>query len=330
MGYEVDFFPVVTGGAAVTVRWGTPGRYKVMVYDGGTRTSGERVVEHVRAHYETQRVDYLVSSHPDAHHAEGLACVLERLTVGELWTHRPWACSEPGGRASSAARRVEQLALEKGIPVHEPFAGAVIGPFTVLSPQRQWYLDSLVPGFDAGLAQTAGLTLGRLDRSVRFAVAALGSRWDLEPLPRAPAAVRPQDQSSAVLYGEFEGRGVLLTGDAGIAALDAACSFAEQLGLLMPSNLRLLQVPNQGRPEHLTSAVLDRIVGARQPEDQRRQGKSAFVSVARNAPPSSYKVVTDALKRRGALSFATQGVQLHHSHEMPERGWRQAGAVNRL
>ncbi|MEJ7687725.1 MAG: hypothetical protein WKG52_12440 [Variovorax sp.] len=323
MGYEVDFFPVVTGGAAVTVRWGTPGRYKVMVYDGGTRASGERVVEHLRAHCKIQRVDYLVSSHPDPHHAEGLACVLERLTVGELWMHRPWTRTEHGP-GWKAAHRVEQLALDKGIPIHEPFAGAAIGPFTVLSPQRQWYLESLLPAFSA-VPSLHGLT-----RWVRYAVAALGRPWELEPLPRAQVPVRAQDQSSAVLYGEFEGRGVMLTGDAGMEALEEACSFAEQLGFRIPLNLRLLQVPHQGRPEHLSSALLDRIVGGRQPQEQRLRAKSAFISVARHAPPSSYRVVTDALKRRGALSFATEEVQLQHSHEMPERGWRQAGAVDRL
>jgi hypothetical protein len=73
--------------------------------------------------------------------------------------------------------------------------------------------------------------------------------------------------------------------------------------------------------------VLDRIVGERQPRDQRRYTKSAFISVGREAPPLDAKIVTDALRRRGVLSFATEGMQLHHAHEMPERGWRPAGPV---
>ncbi len=39
-GYEIDFLPVGNSersGDAIAVRYGTPGNYKVMVYDGGTK-----------------------------------------------------------------------------------------------------------------------------------------------------------------------------------------------------------------------------------------------------------------------------------------------------
>ncbi len=42
MGYEVDFLPVRSGGAAISVRWGRPGNYKVLVYDAGTAVSAVR------------------------------------------------------------------------------------------------------------------------------------------------------------------------------------------------------------------------------------------------------------------------------------------------
>lgn len=34
-------------------------------------------------------MDYLVSSHPDANHASGLSVVLDQLSIGEVWIHRP-------------------------------------------------------------------------------------------------------------------------------------------------------------------------------------------------------------------------------------------------
>ena len=43
--------------------------------------------------------------------------------------------------------------------MHEPFAGAVIGPFTVLSPNRSWYVEGLLPAFGTALPRGAGLTL---------------------------------------------------------------------------------------------------------------------------------------------------------------------------
>lgn len=96
-GIEVEFFPVGEGkhsGDAITVRYGVPGSYKILVYDGGTRKSGEAIVEHVLKYYGSDRVDYVVNSHPDADHASGLSVVLEELTVGQLWLHQPWNRSD--------------------------------------------------------------------------------------------------------------------------------------------------------------------------------------------------------------------------------------------
>lgn len=93
MGYEIDFLPVGNGdssGDAIAVRWGTPGNYQVLIYDGGTRETGAALVQHVLTHYGTARVDHVVSSHPDGDHASGLAVVLQNLHVQRLWMQRPW------------------------------------------------------------------------------------------------------------------------------------------------------------------------------------------------------------------------------------------------
>jgi hypothetical protein len=49
--------------------------------------------------------------------------------------------------------------------------------------------------------------------------------------------------------------------------------------------------------------------------------------VGRDALSFDHKIVTVALRRRGVMSFATQGMQLHHAHEMPERRWCPAGLL---
>ncbi|PSL79491.1 hypothetical protein C7T35_37225 [Variovorax sp. WS11] len=252
--------------------------------------------------------------------------VLDQLSIGEVWMHRPWAHTDRLSEATTVARQLEELALAREIPVHEPFAGTVIGPFTVLSPSRSWYVEGLLPAFEAALPPATGLTLADAARWIRLASAAVGSRWDVETLPRDPAT-SAEDESSVVLYGEFEGRGVLLTSNAGVRALSDACTFAEYLGLGLPSNLRLMQVPNDGNPDHLSSRVLDRLMGERLPRDQRHYTKTAFMSAARDAAPMGYTIVADALMRRGVLSFQTQGPQLHHAHEMPQRHWLPAGPV---
>lgn len=87
MGYEVDFLPVGNGqksGDAIAARWGIEGNYKVIVIDGGTKESGQLLVDHIKKYYKTDHVDYVVNTHPDMDHASGLSIVLEQLSVGEI------------------------------------------------------------------------------------------------------------------------------------------------------------------------------------------------------------------------------------------------------
>jgi len=325
MGYEVDFLPVRSGGAAISVRWGRPGNYKVLVYDAGTAVSGEQMVAHIEKLYMTSHVDYVVSSHPASDHMGGLAVVLAKLTVGELWMQRPWACSRRLRSTMAPARTLEKLATARGIPVYEPFAGANIGPFVVLSPGHDWYMDALLPAFGAqpgNSPKSAALPFAKF-REFVHSLDHWTRRYPRERL-RPDAATTAENESSAVLYGEFDGRGVLLTGRAGVRALDAAASFAELLGIDLPSRLCLLQAPNAGSLDHVSTKVLDRIVGQSKPQSQRRYTKSAFISISVDARQRLSRALAEALNRRGAISFVTQGMSLHHWHEMPDRGWYRA------
>ena len=169
IGFEVAFLPLGKGersGDAIGIRFGTPGNYQVLVYDGGTKESGQALVDHIKTYYNTTHVDYVVNSHPDADHSSGLSVVLEQLTVGQVWLHRPWNYSSiildyfRDSRITddslakrlkvemSSAYELEQLALKKKISINEPFLGASIGPFVVLSPEQNWYVHTLVPAFE--------------------------------------------------------------------------------------------------------------------------------------------------------------------------------------
>ena len=101
MGYEVDYLPVGEGeksGDAIAMRWGDlgggPADQRVIVIDGGTKESGQALVEHIDYYYGTDRVDLVICTHCDADHASGLAVVLEQLRVGALLTHEPWLHAE--------------------------------------------------------------------------------------------------------------------------------------------------------------------------------------------------------------------------------------------
>ncbi|WP_334086892.1 MBL fold metallo-hydrolase [Helicobacter typhlonius] len=176
-GYEIDFLPVGNGssGDAIAVRYGIAPNYKIMVVDGGTKESGIALVNHIQKYYKTSRVDYIVNTHPDKDHASGLTEVLENLKVGELWLHRPWLYIEniikhvdssqtPFLRDKRTtiesirrrfeeeyyryAKELEEIAKRKNIIIKEPYEGAQIGEFYVLSPNKEWHLFNLIPNSD--------------------------------------------------------------------------------------------------------------------------------------------------------------------------------------
>jgi beta-lactamase superfamily II metal-dependent hydrolase len=328
MGYEVDLLAVASGGGALCVRWGVPGNYKVLVYDGGTVETGERLVAHIETHYQTTTVDHVVSSHPARDHLAGLGVVLRRLKVGELWMHQPWTHVPALGEKMRSALRLDELARQHGVPVHEPFEGSRIGPFTVLSPHERHYVNVLLPAFAAPPRRAARAGPGDPDTFFRTMKEWAGSAWRFEALPHE-GVTGARNDSSAVLYGDFDGRGVLLTGSAGIPALSAAALCAERMGIHLPSGLRFLQVPNRGRRGNVSTQVLDRIVGVRMPADERQYTKTAFVSIGRDSPQGVERIVADALARRGMMTFTARDTNLHHAHGMPARGWNPARPSHR-
>src|SRR5262245_50473120 len=87
MGYEIEFFPVgdaSKAGDAITVRYGEPPNYSVVIIDGGTDASGEAIVDHVRAVYGNVLHIDVINTHPDADHSCGLRHVLRELPVRQL------------------------------------------------------------------------------------------------------------------------------------------------------------------------------------------------------------------------------------------------------
>jgi beta-lactamase superfamily II metal-dependent hydrolase len=341
IGYEIDFLAVGDGersGDAIAVRYGSPGAYRVMVVDGGNKASGEELVEHVKTCYNTKHVDYLVNTHPDTDHASGLEVVLNNLSVGEVWVHQPWNYPSQivnwlkDGRittnslrdrlqdAMQHAHAVYKLAKEKRIPVKEPFQASQIGEFWVASPSREWYLE-IIPHFDKtpetkAPPPTMGL-LGRATALAEKALAWLDENWNFETL-RDDGATSYDNESSVVLYGNFNGRGVLLTGDAGVQALTHAADYLEKYGISLPDTLRFVQVPHHGSRHNVGPTILNRILGPRQPFGS-VPTKTAYVSAGTTSQTHPRRVVTNAFKRRGVAVFAAKGQAKCHYYGVPAR-----------
>lgn len=336
MNFEIEFLPVGNGdssGDAIVVRYGEDNNYKIMIVDGGTKESGEKLVAHIRTHYGTDYVDYVVNTHPDQDHASGLSVVLEELTVGELWIHRPWEYTEilldyfKDGRTTadslktkfkdkfSASYLLEEIAISKNIPIKEPYQGEWIGDFHVMSPSKDWYLHELIPDFNKTpekKVENKGLA-----SLLAEGVQSIFESLDYETL-KENGETSADNESSVILYAPFNEKGYLLTGDAGINALEKTSEYSELKGLDLPNNLRFIQIPHHGSRRNVSPSILDKIIGGKGQE----KNKTAFVSAGKDAKKHPRQVVINAFLRRGCKVLSTEGTTQRHYKNMPERdGW---------
>jgi beta-lactamase superfamily II metal-dependent hydrolase len=126
--YEVDFFAVGDGersGDAIALRYTISGRAEpiVGVIDAGFLSNGEELVEHIPKYYGTDRVDFVLSTHPDEDHINGMGEVVRGLDVQCLLIHRPAKHGYSSNSGSKPAEELAKLVEGKGGSVVEPFAG---------------------------------------------------------------------------------------------------------------------------------------------------------------------------------------------------------------
>jgi beta-lactamase superfamily II metal-dependent hydrolase len=337
MGYEIDFLPVGEGsrsGDAIAVRYGNlfgeRSEQTVIVIDGGFTANGDALVELLRNHYDTDRVDVVVATHPEQDHITGLEVVLKELSVGELWMHRPWMHSETIAAARSAsfktlqlservqeslseASDLETLADELQIPIIEPFAGHSTpdGCFTILGPDIDYYEELLseIPGAIVAAASS-------LVRKLAEAAASLVPESLFEETLTDAGKTSAQNNTSVISMLNVEGRRSILTADAGMPALERAANRLEGEGY-EPGDCKFIQIPHHGSRRNVGPAVLDRLLGDMGTEQTRG---SAFASAAKEgAPKHPAKKVTNAFHRRGYKARATQGKAWLYHHEAPPR-----------
>lgn len=338
---EVDFLGVETSksGDAIGVRYELNGRTRVHVVDGGYLETGDRLVEHIAKHYGTGKVDSVVLTHPDSDHANGLRKVLERCEVGELWMHRPWLYAqellprfETYNSVDALRNRLrklypgpaalEELALEKNIPIRDPFQGAFIGDFLVLAPTRARYLDLVVASDrtpeaakDRTLVEASLEGLAVLAKAAKTLVQGL---WGQEFFP--VGGTSEENEMSVVQTILINGKRVLLTGDTGRDGLKEAADYLEATGGALPG-VWGFQVPHHGGRRNVNTEVLNRWLG--EPLKTQEEG-TKFIAVCSSAKADTAhprKVVVRAMIHRGAHFSATEGRDLLLSTGISRNGW---------
>lgn len=148
MGYQIDFIGVGQEyhcDDAVLIRFGnmqgSRDEQTFILIDGGFNQGGQRIVDHIQLHYQTDSIDLVISSHAD--HPNGLDVVINSLRVKELWIDMSWDhdqaladefheghnaddnISEKRNGTLIKAHALYTLATSKGIVVREPFSGSL-------------------------------------------------------------------------------------------------------------------------------------------------------------------------------------------------------------
>lgn len=347
--FEIDFLDVEAkkSGDAIPLRYSLNGNQRIHVTDGGFQDTGDSLIEHINKYYgNPSYIDSVVVTHPDGDHAGGLRKLFGTYEIGELWMLRPWLYADElidrFSRFTSVENlkkrlkdlypnllALEELAEEYGVPIYEPFQGASIGYFTVLAPTKNRYLDLVVESDktpeavkqeQASFAEAAGRLFARAIEFVR-------AMWGQESFPEDDTSA--ENNMSVIQYANLCGKRVLLTGDAGRAALEEAANYAPYIGLVLPGIDRI-QIPHHGSRHNVSTEILDRWLG---PRLATKPGESfstftAIVSAAKADDDHPRKSVIRAFIHRGGKVVSTEGGSKRTGHNAPEReGWVAANPL---
>lgn len=353
--FEFDFHPVGDGsrsGEAITGQFTINGIPKVIVIDGGTAKSGEEVAQKLEEYYGTSVIDYMVLTHADDDHSSGLRELMDRCEVKSLWMKRPWLYADDllesfkGNWTSAGLKKelrssfpivsqLEEKAIDLGIPIYEPFAGNQFGPFTIVSPSKEFYIE-LLPQMSrtpepAEKAVVEGVLLKGMKSVLDAAMAAKGAvfsvfeSWNIETLDEK-GETSASNESSVILHGSIDDKHLMFTGDAGQKALKNAADCCVYLGLPL-QEFSLISVPHHGSRRNVGPSILDRIVGPRVAENG-SSGTSGVVSAAKDDDHHPRRVVTNAFRRRGVRVVTTEGSGIRYQHNVPSRaGYSTAAEV---
>ena len=339
--FEIDFLEAGTksSGDAIALRYQDGGLDYIHVVDGGYTDDGDRLIEHIKTYYGNPGfVDNVILTHPDGDHAAGLTSVLEEFNVGKLWMNRPWNHLEalmPRFKyeytEAGLERRLkkdfphtaslEKTAEEQEIEIRDVFQGARIGVFTVLAPSRERYLDLVVESDKTPEPLRAAAIMGMVyDRVIELLKRATAV-WGEENLKGETEGTSPENESSVVQFANLCEKKILLTGDAGVEALNEAYDYAIAAGIDVSPWIDRFDVPHHGSRRNVSSEVLDRWLGAKLAKQAENPLFTAVISANTNDEEHPRKAVVRALIHRGAKVVQTDGTIRSHCGAPARTGW---------
>lgn len=287
--------------------------------DAGYQSTFDDVSHHIDKFYGKDVIfDNVIATHNDNDHCSGLVNLLENYEVNNLWLLRPWKYADElidkFSRYTSVENlekrlreeysnlaALEDIALEKGIPIHEPFQGKYIGKALVLAPTKERFLNLVVESEktpDATKSFTSEGFVQSLFEGVERALKFISSLWGEENFPSEGTTA--ENEMSVVQYIRCPKYNYLLTGDAGRNGLTEALDYLQALsGGYLPT-INYFEIPHHGSRRNLSTELLDRMFGKRlngKPTEQEAKF-TAFVHSSSLDSTRPRKVVVRAIHHR--------------------------------
>jgi len=319
MAFQIDFLPVGNGersGDCIAFRIIDPvsQEQKVFVIDGGFKDTADELIELINKYYGTNKVDFVISSHPDEDHISGLHVILDKMEVDNLIMHLPWEHAQDinskikNNISNSTleskleknlrlASCLEDLAKEKNkdIKIIEPFAGLDIfnGLVRVLGPSKAYY-EELLPHFDEEIEPKKDLSFLGMSKKVVDAIVKWVQDHPLINLLDDEDTTSIKNNSSTVILLQDDNKKVLFTADIGKRGLERAIDFAKTVDINL-SDLYLMDVPHHGSKRNFGKTAMSNI-GA----------TYACISASKNAEKHPAKKVTNHLNKMGVQWTTTK------------------------
>lgn len=323
--WEVDFLPVGDGersGDAIALRFTHPqtGELVVGIVDAGFQDDGEALVAHVTSEYETNKVDFVLLTHPDADHVGGMGVVMRELEVDNLLIQRPGQHGYASNSGNKPAEELVALAEAQGATVLEPFQGAngYGGALLIAGPTEAYYEQMLAAQQVTEKSASSAMSQSWLSRAGTAVLAE--ARAVLDAFPGEiffgdAGGTNPRNNSAAILSLLVDGDHLLLPSDTGVPAITQALDYLDGQGRTA-SYPRLFALPHHGSRHNIDRATINRVLG----DHTSGWRGTAVASVSSESPKYPSPRVANAAGRRGYGVYTTAGTKFWtHSSDAPAR-----------
>lgn len=323
-------------------------RFAVGAYDGGIKQYGKALVKHMRQYYFPEspkgvkpQVDFVICSHPDMDHVSGLCELFDHFQVKALYANRPWLyideifdnvadnrykkknLEDHLREKNSFLDDLEKCALKVGTKIYNCFKGVKIcDHLEILSPDKDFYLELLIE-YDKAPALADNVLRQDVFPVAKNMLHRTTETWT-EELLWENVTTSTENESSIIILGNMEEERFLLTGDAGIYALQHAFNAMKSRGL-NPTSINVYQIPHYGGCRNVSPSILNEFVGSIQYENCPPIPNKQTIGSVGGDSGLPHGMVTDDFIRRGIATFKTDGLPIQHLNAYtpicPHEGW---------